>query len=245
MPRAQPPVVEADRGVEAGGRERRELGGHLLHARAIEIAQRDADDLAGADAAEQPEEAGDVLRVEPARRAGEERAQVALGARLAQERGAGGAAQEARIAGEERRDHARRAGEQDEGLEQVGLDGELARAVHVTLDAGQGEVGVGGQPARREDLLEPAGEAAAQAREALVGVRRARLLGPEAGDRVGGAHGDPSGLVAVGIGGGGAPRPARDRPCCLIFLCRFVRSTPSACAAWVMFQSCSSSFFRM
>ncbi len=45
--------------------------------------------------------------------------------------------------------------------------------------------------------------------------------------------------------GAAPPRPPRESPCCLIFLCRFVRSTPSACAACVMFQSCSSSFFRM
>ena len=42
-----------------------------------------------------------------------------------------------------------------------------------------------------------------------------------------------------------APRRPRARPCCLIFLWRLVRSMPSAWAAWVTFQSCSSSFFRM
>ena len=71
VPRAEPPVVEGDGGVEGGGGDRRERAGDLVDAGAAQVAQRDAHDLAGGEAAQEPVQPVHVLRVEPAGGAGE------------------------------------------------------------------------------------------------------------------------------------------------------------------------------
>ena len=254
VPRPQAPVVEADRGVEARGRERGELPRHLLHAGAPQVPEPDPDHLAGAHPPQEPVEARDVVRLEPARRALEQAAQRLLVAGALEVRRAGRAPEQPGVAGEEGGDHPRRAGEQRERLEQVPLRRRRAGAVHVPLDPGEGEVRVRGEAGGRHDRPHAVREALREPREPLV-RGGGGVGGLEARDEVRRAHRDPPGAAARGrrrlvhssasSAGSGTPRPARESPCCLIFLWRFVRSTPSACAAWVMFQSCSSSFFTM
>ncbi len=174
-----------------------------------------------------------------------------------EERRARRAPEEARVAGEQRRDHPGGAGEESERLQQVGLGGRGAGGIDVPLDPGEGEVRVRGAPGRGDHGVDPAGVTLREPREPLRRGGR-RIGGLEAGDDVRGGHGSAANLTAARVaaagdqasspsspGSAGAPRPARERPCCLIFLCRFVRSTPRAWAAWVMFQSCSSSFCTM
>ncbi len=181
---AQAPIVEADRRVEAGGGERGQVAGDLAHPRAAEVAQGDPHHLVGAQAPQQAVEAFHVVRREATHRALEQAAQLGLRARALQERGAGGAPQQRRVAREERGHHARAAGQQDEGGEQVALRRERPGAVHEALDAGEGEVGVRREADGLRERVQPLGEALAQAREPLGGLRRARVGGPESGDDV-------------------------------------------------------------
>jgi hypothetical protein len=187
--RPEPPVVEPDRRVEAGGGQGGELAGHLLHPRPAEVAERDPDELAGADAPEEPVEGGHVAGGEPARGADEEAAEIGLGPRPDERRRARGPAEEVRLAREELGHHARRAAEEDERLEEVRGGGELGRAVHEPLDAGQGEIGVRREPHRLAQGLDVGGEAARQAGEPLDRLARGGLGGREARDRVSRNHG--------------------------------------------------------
>ncbi len=182
--RPQPAIVEPDGGVHAGGRERGELGRHLAHARAPQVAQGDAHDLARAQPPQQAVEPGRVVRVEARGGAGEEVPQRRLGARRVEVRRARGAPQEVRRAGEEARDHARRAAQERQRLQQVGLGRERARGVGVPLHAREREVGVRRGAAGRLEGGDAIGEAAPEPPQALGRIRRAERRGGKTGYRV-------------------------------------------------------------
>ncbi len=140
VPAPQAGVVEADGGVDAGHGQRRELAGHLHHPGPPQVAQRDAQHLAGAQPAQQRVEGVDVVRAEPPRGAGQQGTQALLGARAQQPGRAGGAPQQVRPAGQQAGGERGGAAEQRERLEQVALGGQRPGAVEVALQAGQRQV---------------------------------------------------------------------------------------------------------
>jgi hypothetical protein len=137
-------------------------------------------------------ERGGIVRIDEAGGAVEEPAQLGLGARALEEGRPGGAAEEGRLAREERRDHPRRPGEEDERLEEVALGRERPGAVDVPLYAREGEVRVRRVPRHLGELLQPVGEALAEAGEPLRRLGRVRVGGGEAGGEVGRSHRRPA-----------------------------------------------------
>ena len=125
--RPQATVVEGDGGLEGRGGERRERAGDLVDAGPPQVAQRDADHLAGGEAAQQPVQPVHVLGVEPPGGAGEDAPHGRLRALPPHPGRAGRAAQEPGVARQRRGGQPRRPGEQHQRLDQVASHGEARR----------------------------------------------------------------------------------------------------------------------
>ncbi len=183
VPRAEPPVVEGDGGVERRRGEGGERAGDLVDAGAAQVAQRDAHQLPGREAPQEPVQPVDVLRIEPPGGASQRGPHGGLGALPPHPGRPGGAAQEPGVAGQGLRGQPGRPGEEHQGLDQVASPGELGD-VEESFHAGERQVGVGSHPAELDDLWRGRSQAAPQAGDPVRGVRRAERGGgdSESGD---------------------------------------------------------------
>ncbi len=153
-------------------------------------------------------------RVEPPGGPGQQPAQIRLGAGAAEPARAGGPAEQARVAGQQRREHAGGAAEQQQGVEQVRLRRQLPGAVQEPLQAGQAEVRVRGPLHLRQQRVQ-VGDPLRQPGQPLRRLRGGGGVRRKPGDAVDGGRGEHTDIIGRKAADGarpgvGAAPPARN-----------------------------------